>query len=330
MIADALDGEIDIILVKSISRFARNVVDAQRYVHELKAHEVEVRFERESISSFDPSSDMIFNLHAAAAQEESRSISENTKWSYRRNAERGIRHLGNNRVLGYDEVHGDLKPNSDAWIVKMIFNDYAQGRSIKQILSRLNDTGAQRLRSAKTFSVDTILRILENEIYVGDRLIQKQAPVNFLTKRPDPTAAFEQYYISDDHKGIIDRDAWDRVQERREKERELRSIGVYRRSNTHFLHGVVFCAKCGAPYRRRTLLDRDGVPYKTWSCSECRKGKNGNGCKNHGIKEQKLLQEIFKQLDWEWLDAEHINADKILRVVKRVEVANKGVCITMS
>lgn len=82
MIADALDGEIDIILVKSISRFARNVVDAQRYVHEFKAHEVEVRFERGSISSFDPSSDMIFNLLAAAAQEESRSISENTKWSY--------------------------------------------------------------------------------------------------------------------------------------------------------------------------------------------------------------------------------------------------------
>ena len=69
----------------------------------------------EAISSFDPSSDMVFNLLAAVAQEESRSISENTKWSYRQNAERGIRHIGSNRVLGYDEIQGKLIPNSDAW-----------------------------------------------------------------------------------------------------------------------------------------------------------------------------------------------------------------------
>ena len=133
MLEDAREGKMNLILCKSISRFSRNFAEAEKYVHELKSINVEIRFEKEGISSFDPGSDLIFSLMAAMAQEESRSISENVKWSYRRLAEKGIRHVGNHRMLGYKEVNGKLTPNDDAWIVRMIFEEYAAGESINPV-----------------------------------------------------------------------------------------------------------------------------------------------------------------------------------------------------
>jgi len=329
MVADALDGKIDVILVKSISRFARNVVDAQRYVHGLKAHGVEIRFEREAISSFDASSDMVFNLLATVAQEESRSISENTKWSYRKNAEQGIRHMGNNRVLGYDEVNGELVPNDAAWMVKMVFRAYADGLPLVQIENRLRAAGAKGIRSGKPLSTDAILRILDNEIYVGDRLIQKRAPLNYLTKRPDHTVSFEQYYITDDHEAIIDRMTWERVRTRRKAQKNIKAQGVYKKSSAHFLYGLVFCGECGAPYKRRTVTSRNGESYKYWNCAERQKGKAGNGCKNRNIKETELLQAIAEQLGWNRVDVEHFDTEVMLRTVKRVEITGQGIHVDL-
>ena len=100
MFRDAMAGKIDKILVKSISRFGRNSLEAETYVHKLKEKGVEVFFEREGISSFNPQSDMVFSFLAAVTQEESKSISQNIRWTYEKLAEKGIRHLGNNRVLG--------------------------------------------------------------------------------------------------------------------------------------------------------------------------------------------------------------------------------------
>ena len=124
MINDARNGKIDLILCKSVSRFSRNFKEAQELIHELKAGNVEVWFEKEGIHTFDPSTDLIFSMMAAISQEESRSISENVKWSYRKRGEQGIRHIGNFRMLGYDDVDGKLTPNKDAWIVRMIFDEY--------------------------------------------------------------------------------------------------------------------------------------------------------------------------------------------------------------
>ncbi|MGE4284765.1 MAG: recombinase family protein, partial [Clostridia bacterium] len=266
MIEDAFDGKIDIILVKSISRFARNIVDAQQYVHELKSKNVEVRFEREGISSFDASSDMVFSLLASVAQEESRIISENIKWSYKKNAERGIRHLGNNRVLGYDEKDGVLVPNGDAWIIKQIFSDFANGLTLAQIEKNLRKNGAKGLHSKKYINANAVLRMLDNEIYVGDRLLQKSAPRNYLTKCVDTTVSYTSYYLSDDHEAIIDRTTWERVREIRNQQKECRANGINIRSNAHFLYGIVFCGECGAPYKRRTAVCQNGETYKYWNC----------------------------------------------------------------
>ena len=327
MVADAKAGKLDIILVKSISRFARNVADAQKYVHELKSCEVEVRFEREAISSFDPSSDMVFSMLAAVAQEESRSISENVKWSYRKHAEKGIRRLGNNRVLGYDtDKSGKLVPNRDAWIIRQIFADYACDLPLSVIVDRINRAGAKRLRSDKPFTADAVLRILDNELYSGDRIIQKEAPHNYLTKRPELTVSYKQYYVTDDHEAIVDRETWARVYERRIKGREESEKGVHRKPNAHFLYGVVFCAECGAPYKRRTMKGHNGETYKTWNCAERQKG---NSCGGVMIREAILLKAISDSLDWLWTDEEHFNTDRFIDVVRRVEVSKNGVKVEL-
>lgn len=294
MLADAKAGEIDIILVKSISRFARNAADAQRYVRELKSYAVEVCFEREAISSFDSSSDMVFCVLAAVAQEESRSISENVKWSYRKRAELGERKLGNNRVLGYDvDKHGRLAPNGDAWIVKRAFDLFVECVPLERITCVLAAEGARALRGESALTSKAVRRMLRNEIYVGDRRLQKQPPKNYLTKRPDPNAAYDSYYITDAHEPIISRDTWIRAQTLINQTRRDYAAGVHRNSqNTHELYGRLFCAHCGAPYTRRTRQNRDGSQHKTWICRERLKGSKGNGCKNPIIKEQQLLQLI--------------------------------------
>jgi len=327
MVSDAKAGKLDVILVKSISRFARNVADAQKYVHELKAHEVEVRFEREAISSFDPASDMIFSVLAAVAQEESRSISENVKWSYRKHAEKGIRRLGNNRVLGYDtDKSGKLVPNGDAWIVRQIFADYANDLPLGLIVQRINEAGAKRLRSDKPFTTDAILRLLDNELYVGDRMIQKEAPHNYLTKRPDPTVSYKHYYVTDDHEAIVDRETWARVYERRTKRHDESKKGIHRKANSHFLYGIVYCAECGAPYKRRTMKGHNGESYKTWNCAERQKG---NGCGGPMIRETVLLKDVSDSLGWLWVDEQQFNADLFLDAVRRIEVGKDGVKVEL-
>ena len=330
MVSDAKAGKLDVILVKSISRFARNVADAQKYVHELKAHEVEVRFEREAISSFDPASDMIFSVLAAVAQEESRSISENVKWSYRKHAEKGIRRIGNNRVLGYDtDKSGKLVPNGDAWIIRQVFADYVSGLMPAQIAKRLDEAGAKRMRCDKPFEIPVIMKILRNELYVGDRLLQKEAPHHYLTKRPDPTALYASYYISNDHEPIVDRETWNRVKALLEQRKGEREEGVHIREKTHFLYGKVFCADCGAPYRRRTMT-RSKEAIKAWNCAERQKGKLGNGCKNTIIREDELLKAISEKLGWAWNDAERFDADRFMTMVQRVEISVEGITVKLA
>lgn len=323
MMADAKAGRIDLILVKSISRFARNVVDAQRYVHELKDYHVEVRFEREGISSFSASCDMLFSFLAAVAQEESRIISENVKWGYLKRAEKGERRLGNHRVLGYDEVNGKLTPNGDAWIVRQIITGYAAGLSLKEIIQRLDAAGAKRLRTEKGFTMDTVYAIIGNVLYVGDRLLQKKAPHNYLTKRPDPTVAFQSHFIKNDHEGIVDRGTWDSAQARLKRESASREAGVHKRGNSHFLYGVVFCGECGKPYKRETEY-RKGQPVKVWKCYD---RKHGAKCHNPNMNEEDLLRAISDFMGWTWTGAGDFDAWAFEQLVSKVEVGTDGITV---
>ena len=301
LIKDAHAGEIDIILTKSISRFARNVVDCQTYTRELKSRGVEVRFEREQISSLDPTADFIFTILAAIAQEESHSISQNVRWRYEQNFKQGICRLGNNRILGFDmNKEGKLVPNKDAWIPELIFTSFAEGMSLNAIAKKLNDLGAKRMHSERPYSADRVRCVLRNENFVGDMLLQKKAPLDYLTKKPQTGIAYKSYYIKNAHEGIISQEVWERVQNRIADIAKKRVDNpYYYGEQQHFLYGKVFCGGCGAPYTRRTYTDHKGEHYKAWNCKDRQKGKKGNGCKNPIVREAAILQKIAEALGTE-------------------------------
>lgn len=214
LLRDAKAGKIDIILCKSISRFARNASETQDILHDLKANNVEVYFDEQKLSSFNRNTEMLLNLMAAVAEQESASISRNIQWSLQKKAERGIRRLGNNKVLGYDEIEGILIPNARAKHIKIIFEQYAAGKSLNKIADFLEISGIKTLNGNPRFSNGTIRGILLNELYCGDMRIQKQPHCNFLTKKPDKSEPYTSFYIKNHHEPIISKELWDKTRRR--------------------------------------------------------------------------------------------------------------------
>ena len=198
LIQDALDGKVDYILVKSISRFSRNIVDCQKYVNLLKANGVYVRFEKEGLDTADASSSMVFSFLSVIAQNEAKTISDNVKWGYRQRFQRGEYNLGNNRIFGYDTIGGKLVPNKDAAAIRLIFTMASEGKYCKEISQALGKAGIAG-RSQKPLTPSGIRYILTNEAYIDDKKLQKTAPVHFLTKRPEKGTEYDSFYVTDDH-----------------------------------------------------------------------------------------------------------------------------------
>lgn len=321
MMADAKERKIDLILVKSISRFARNVVDCQVYLQRLKSYGCDVYFEKENIHTDDTTSSFILSLMSAIAQDESHSISMNVKMGYRSRYKRGEYNLGSNRVLGYDCINGKLAPNKDAETVREIFRRFMEGQTYREIADGVSEMGAVTLRGKTRLSPETIRYMLGNETYVGDKLLQKKAPRDYLTKKPDPNIPYESVYLSDDHEAIIDKDTWNQVQDILHHREEAAEAGIYKRSKEHhILYGKLFCGECGAPFIRRTY--RNGNEhYKAWNCKERQKGSKGNGCKNAIVKEDFLMQDILDKLGWDAINEEQfLKINKIMVYKNRIDI----------
>lgn len=318
LVRDALDGKVDYILCKSISRFSRNIVDCQKYVKLLHGNGVDVKFEKENLDTASPSCSMMLSFLSAIAQDESRSISENVRWAYRERFKRGEYNLGNNRILGYDSIDGKLVPNQDVDAVRLIYTMYLEGKNIEAIRRLLADYGV-RTRKGTLISHNDILYILKNETYRGDKLLQKQPPKDFLTKKPDKRAHYESYYLEGDHEAIVEPVMWDAVQEKIKQKKEIESAVGHRGGQPHFLYGLIFCDECGAPMTRRTLKAYDGSSYKAWTCRERHKGRKGNGCTCRTIRETDLIAAICVQMGWEQV------AEEKLTEIERVLVSEDGV-----
>ena len=228
MIADARNKKFDLIYCKSISRFCRNSADCQRYLHELKGLEIEVRFEKEGLSSFDSQSELVFNLMSIVAQEESRSISENTTWALDRLAEKGIRRLGHRAVFGYKEVDGVLVPDENAKYVKFIFEERAKGTPVKVIAEQLKKENIiRRGGKGKSTTAKSVLLILHNVIYKGDRIIQQDPHPDYITKKPDSTKPYVSVYVKGAHEPIVSVELWEKVNFRENKSKtDLKKIRV--------------------------------------------------------------------------------------------------------
>ena len=181
--------------------------------------------------------------------------------------------------------------------------------------------GATTMRGKSRLSPETIRYMLGNETYVGDKLLQKQAPRDYLTKKPDPNIPYQSVYLSNDHEAIIDRETWEKVQGILQQREEAAKAGIYKRSKEHhILYGKVFCGECGAPYVRRTYRSGDRH-YKAWNCKERQKGRKGNGCKNVILREDVLIQAILEKLGGTALDEVQMGTiQKVLVYTDRVEI----------
>ena len=321
MLADAEAKKLDIVICKSISRFARNIVDCQRYTQWFSTLGITVIFEEQNIRTDDPTSGFVLSMMSAIAQDESHSISENERKSYESRFARGEYNLGNNRILGYDSEDGVLVPNKDAWIVKEVFRRFLAGESYRQIAKGLKEMGAECLHSKRGFGVETLRYMISNETYVGDKCLQKKAPVDYLTKKPDPNRKAMSNYLYDDHEAIIDRETWDKAQAILKERKELAKTGVYKTNREHhFLYGKVFCGECGAPFLRRTF--NGSTPYKAWNCRNRQKGKGKVKCGNRFIREEQLLDQIQEELGWPDMDQERFKKEvsRVLVFADQIEV----------
>lgn len=202
MMNAALNGEIDLILTKSISRFARNTVDSLNAVRDLKAKGIEVRFEKEHINTLDPKCEVMLTIMSSLAQEESRSISENVRWGIQRSMQRGKVNLVRKNFLGYKlgENGQPVIDEEEAAIIRRIYDMYLEGKTIRFIADALTEDGILTPSGRKVWSVSTIKSILTNEKYKGDALLQKTIVVNYLTKETKKNEGdAKQYYISNSH-----------------------------------------------------------------------------------------------------------------------------------
>lgn len=272
MIKDCEAGKIDLIITKSISRFARNTKDSLDYTRKLKDMGIGIYFEKEGINTIDSSGELLLTLFSCFAQEESRSISENTAWGIRSKFQQGIPHLNITNILGYDkDENGKLVINEEqAAIVRRIYRCYLEGFSLHGIARALNAENIPGVRGNVKWCATTIQRLLENEKYKGDLLMQKTFTANYLTRQHvKNTGQLNQYYIPQNHPEIIPVEEWEAVQEeiarRRSFVKKHSLRGTCGSVNTPF-YARIFCKSCG---RKLMRIYHNGIRHPFWHCEVC-------------------------------------------------------------
>ena len=299
LLQDCEAGKIDMILTKSISRFARNSVDTLNTLRILRKKGVTVFFEKEHIDTHADNGEMIITVLSGLAQEESFNLSENTRWGIIRKFENGTIILNHNRFMGYTKgKDGELAiVPEEAETVRLIFRMYLEGTSIAGIKRHLEKEGILTVTGRKIWNEGTISKMLSNEKYMGDALLQKSYTADFLTKtRKKNNGEMRQYYITDNHEGIVAKEIYYAVQQEKQRRAERRKPAVTRRakekkkgySSKYILSNLLVCGECGQPYRRITWT-RNGVKRIVWRCSN-RVEHGTEYCKNSPTLDEEALQ----------------------------------------
>ena len=273
MIEDALNGKINLIVTKSVSRFARNTVDSLVTIRELKAKGVEVYFEKENIWTLDSKGELLLTIMSSLAQEESRSISENVTWGKRKSAADGKISLGYKQFLGYDKgENGTLVVNQEqAVIVKRIYREFMQGKTPWMIAHTLSQDSVPTPSGKSTnWRASVIESILTNEKYKGSALLQKKFTVDYLTKKMKTNEGeVPQYYVDDSHEAIIPPDEWEKVQKEFVRRK---AMGRKYSGNSVFATKLV-CGDCGAFFGSKVWNSTSEKYRRTiWQCNDKFKG----------------------------------------------------------
>lgn len=303
MIRDCEKGRIDYILTKSVARFARNTVDALKYVRKLKARGIGVFFEEQNLDTIKSENEMALGLYSVMAQAESENISANVAWGIHQRMRTGT--YAFRYTFGYKKNTETGKPEinpAEAEIVKSIFESYLSGSSLEDIKTLLERNGVRTSKGKAEWSKAIIKSMLTNEKYCGDVLLQKTYIVDPISKKVKVNRGERaKYLITNNHPAIIERDMFKLVQmeiaKRNSKGRTSNNAiteqGKY--SGKYALTDILVCGECGSPYRRKAWKTKDGIRY-VWRCLDrLEKGKLSD-CKGKSLDETMLQNAICRGL----------------------------------
>lgn len=314
LLTDCRNGKIDMVITKSISRFARNTVTMLETVRELKNIHVDVFFEKENIHSMSGDGELMLTILASFAQEESRSVSENCKWRIRKRFADG--ELVNLRfIFGYHIEKGKIEIDpEESKIVRMIFKDYISGMGCTIIAKKLREMGVKRLRGG-TWNSERVAEIINNEKYAGNALLQKKYVADHLTKTLlRNKGILPKYFAENTHPPIIDMDTFQKAQEIMTKNRELNAV---KKQAGHYLFtSKIICGKCGKNYKQKTKKER-----VLWNCSTYLKyGKDSCSAKQ-------IPENILKSLTAEVLGIEEFSESLFEQNIKEIQVPEDNLLV---
>ena len=273
MIKDCLSGKIDYIITKSVSRFARNTVECLEYVRMLKARNIGILFEEQNIDTLKCDSELYLVIYAGFAQSESESMSKNITWAFRKNFEEGKVVINYKRMIGYRKGE-DGKPEivpEEAEIVRNIFDWFLSGKTPREIVEMLLADGIQTKCGKIKWQVSSILRILKNEKFCGDAILQKTVTLDCISKtHKKNTGEAPMYYVHNNHDPIVSRETFNKAQEELLRRNALKpattsTVSAQGRYSRYALTEILHCDECGSRYKRCTWT-ASGEKQIVWRC----------------------------------------------------------------
>ena len=301
MIDDCKAGNIDMIITKSVSRFARNTLDCLKYIRQLKDMNIPVLFEKESINTMDAKGEVLITIMASLAQQESQSLSQNVKMGLQYRYQQGKVQINHNRFLGYTkDADGNLVIDPEqAETVKRIYREYLEGLSMDKIAAGLERDGILTGAGGKKWHTSTINKILRNEKYIDDALLQKTYTTDFLNKtRVKNNGLVPQSYVEGDHEAIIPKDIYLQVQEELVRRRVVKTSANGKKrsySCNHCFSQIVICGECDEMFRRLHWNNR-GVKSIVWRCIS-RLESTGLECHARTINDLVLQDAVVKAIN---------------------------------
>lgn len=284
LLEDCRAGKIDLVLTKSISRFARNLTECLEAVRELSSMRVAIHFDKENLNTQQMDGELMLSMLGALAESESKSTSENNKWSFKKRVENGTyKHVS--APLGYEILDGQLVINEEeASIVRTVFNWYLEGNGTYVIAKRLDELKVEPERGVQWMDT-SVMYILKNERYIGDSLFQKTY-TDSLYKRHKNNFDVDMMYAQETHEAIVEREVFDQVQQLIEQRQAVilkKDTKVY--ANVYPLSARIHCQHCEVTFKRRTHYLPHDRSYIAWTCK--------NRLKDASLCSTKFIKEIY-------------------------------------
>jgi DNA invertase Pin-like site-specific DNA recombinase len=313
LVADCRRGKIDRVIVKSVSRFARNTQDCLEYVRLLKSFGVSVYFEREQIDTATMKDELQLTVNGMMAQEESLSISGNMRWSYKRRMESGAFNCCR-AAYGFSLIDGELVINEEeAEVVRRIFDMYLSGIGKQTIANILNAESVTKRNGKSTWSVGSISCILNNERYMGDAILQKRYTSNtFPFSRMINHGEMPQYYVENSNSAIIGHEIFGAAQNLQKSRKNQFELPIQKTLNKKLT-----CIDCGSYYRRKISNDK---PY--WICTSYANGKTA--CNSIHLAESSIYYAYLILLNKLAVNRKHV-ISPVISQMAQMQIRSGGV-----